>query len=277
MEKYIKGRYRVADCETFNDVFREAQYLRSIGCIVDETYWDRRDCGEAYVDFRVRESRFPTVYKVIQSCATFEADINDYIKQDFVIDGFIYVENKEFHSLLDKHENDFSDGFEKRIPINFFFDKKNNVDSNHLIKEILSNFKTYNPIGYNIMIVDGVTYISLLFTIDYMELQYDTFKKIGDYSLSYNNYLIKSYGLYGQCRPNHKTFDLCNFDYEFTRRLVDKILKKEDISYKRTLLRNPRTTLQVPYNDYIKNGILERTIRDNDGYYYEFNRFSLKN
>ena len=276
MEKFVKGIYRVADCEHFGDVYSDAQYLRSLGCVVEETYWDRKDCGEAYVKFKVREYRFPYVYKIIHSSASFDADINDYIKPDFFMDNFIKLSKDEFSSLLKNVTNDFGDGFEKRIPILLFFDKKENMDSESIIKEILSNFKTYKPLGYNVKIVDGTTYIDLLFTVDYMELQNDIFKKIGDSCLSsLKNSIIKNHGLYGECKPYHEAFNMCHWDYELTRRLIDKILKKESITYSCRRLANPTRFVEIPYSDYMTDGKLRDSVTDRNGYEYEFYRFSL--
>lgn len=276
MEKFIKGTYYVTDCEHFNDVYSDAKYLRSLGCVVEDTCWDRKDCGEAYIKFRVSESRFPYIYKIIHSSASFDADINDYIKNDFFMDNFIKLSKNEFSSLLKNVTNDFGYGFEKRIPILLFFDKKENVDSESLIKEILSNFKTYKPLGYNVKIVDGTTYIDLLFTVDYMELQNDTFKKIGDSCLSsLKSSIIKNHGLYGQCKPHHETFNMCNWDYELTRRLIDKVLKRENIIYSCRRLANPIRFIEIPYDDYMTDGKLKDSVTDWNGNEYEFYRSSL--
>lgn len=270
--KFINGEYNVTDCESHGDVFRESEYLRSIGCDICETYWDGVDCGEAYVRFKIKEKDFPRIYNTIHSTTSFDADINDYVKEECVVDGFPQLNHDDLISAYRKLSENFNDGFEKMIPIYLFFDKKPNVDSNSVINEILSNFKEYKPIGCNKRINDGTTYISLLFTIDFNELQYDTFSKIGYSCFSSEKGIIKKYKLYGECRPIHKTFDLC-LDFELTRRLIKRIINKENISYKSKSIFNDKKHIEVNYEKYIIDGKFQKEIKDSKGNQYEFNRF----
>ena len=273
--KYINGEYKVTDCECNGDLFRESDYLRSIGCDICETYWDGIDCGEAYIRFKIKENDFPRIYRTIHSTTSFDADINDYIKQKFELDGFPQLKHDELISISRKLSNNFNYGFEKMIPIYLFFDERKNVDSKSVINEILSNFNEYKPIGCNKLISDGTTYISLLFTIDFNELQYDTFSKIGDSCFSAIKCIIKNHGLYGKCCPTHKTFELCR-DYETTRILIQRIMNKDNITYKRKSFLNDNKTIEADYSKYMIDGKFQEEIKDSKGNKYEFDRYSIK-
>lgn len=276
MEEIIKGIYRVADCEHHGDMDSSASYLRSIGCNVIDSHWDGEDCGDAYIRFTFKSSKFKAIYDEIGCSATFSRNINDYIKFDDKIKGFERLSLHDFNSMKKNLLCDYKDGFEKRIPILLFFDKKDNINPNDIINEILSNFKEYESVGYKIEMVDGVTYFTFLFTIDYMELQYNVFKKIGDYCLSHKNSIIKRHGLYGECRPCHNIFDICNFDYELTRRLIQKILNKENIIYSRCTSFNQVPYMEVPYKDYMVNGEIKKYIKGFNGNTYSLDKHYIK-
>lgn len=53
-EKPVKFRYNVVDCEHFGDMHsaedKVTRYIAPFGGKVTETYWDGRDCGEAYIE-----------------------------------------------------------------------------------------------------------------------------------------------------------------------------------------------------------------------------------
>ena len=73
--KNITGIYHVADCEHWCDMDSAKSFIRSLGCVITDSYWDGRDCGEAWVEFSFPECRYVAIYNKLGSSAGYSADI----------------------------------------------------------------------------------------------------------------------------------------------------------------------------------------------------------
>ena len=63
--KKITGRYRVADCEHWGDMENAKNWISSLGCIITDSHWDGRDCGEAWIEFWFYDNRFVSLYRLV--------------------------------------------------------------------------------------------------------------------------------------------------------------------------------------------------------------------
>lgn len=76
--KTIHCSYPIADCEHSGDI-RNAEYeVRKLGGKNMHSYWDGRDCGEAYVEFELDESQVLGVWKRSDK-VRYEERLKDYI------------------------------------------------------------------------------------------------------------------------------------------------------------------------------------------------------
>ena len=69
--KNITGKYHVADCEHCGDMDCARSMIAGLGCIITDSYWDGRDCGEAWVEFSFPECRFVAIYNKLGSSAVY--------------------------------------------------------------------------------------------------------------------------------------------------------------------------------------------------------------
>lgn len=253
--KVINGQYNVCDCEHYGDIERCVSYLSSIkGIKVTGQYWDKKDCGEAYVSFQINSDNFVSVYKKLcGDIVSFDTDINDYLKvcdSELSLSSLKYMSHSEFYKKYHRMENDITEGFEKRIPICLFFGDKCGYDKFNVvefIKEVISRIgEGTEIICYNTDIVDGSNYYNFLITTDISNMISERFKSIGDYCLGNKDFsMIKRNGLYGECRCIHVLFGSY---YDEFRNNVQKVINKENMVYKNYYRPDKELTFDEYYN-----------------------------
>lgn len=141
--KTIKGIYYVADCEHNGDIQWAINYLRNKFNIhsIGETYWDGRDCGEAYVEFTIPESRFVELYYKLN--ARWEnARISDYVKTNNTT-GLPELNSQEYS---EKRKEMMLSNDDYRAGLEICFDTIDNVTDD--VNVILDNLKEI--IGANV-------------------------------------------------------------------------------------------------------------------------------
>lgn len=234
--KNITGIYHVADCEHWCDMDSAKSFIRSLGCVITDSYWDGRDCGEAWVEFSFPECRYVAIYNKLGSSAGYSADINDYIKVSDIA-GYSRVSYKELYELRNKMAEDYSAGFEERLPLWLFFevDKWHN-NPEEIISKVLSFFiEPVEVLGYNSKVVDGNKFYDVLIKSSYRNLTKGIMSNgIGDYCLGHRGWL-HSQGIYGECQCVHKTFNPsvsgC-WEYELLHRVIECVKKGAPLEYR---------------------------------------------
>lgn len=270
--KNITGRYRVADCEHSGDMESAKSFIRSLGCIITDSYWDGCDCGEAWVEFSFPECRFIAIYDKLGSFASYSADINDYVKLDGIT-GYSRISYDKLYELRDKMSGDYSIGFEERLPLWLFF----KVDSYHgeisdIISKVLSFFiEPVEVLGYNLKIVDGSEYCDVLIKASYRNLTSGIMEYgIGDYCLG-NRGWLDSVGIYGECRCVHKTFNNFTMEgYELLHRVIECMKKGLPLEYRnQDSYYHPRDMV-VNSDLYLSSdGSFIPVMKDGDGFSYK--------
>lgn len=236
MAKMISGTYNVADCEHRGDIVQVECLLRSNGCEVINSYWDGKDCGCAYVRFCCKECDFPILYKKFGSSATFDADINDYVK-GCGIQGYKRYTSNELMKLKKQMDNDLSSGFENRLAFLLWFEVKERpfLTTDDIISECLKYLTDYEVIGYDTHIVDGCEYIDLLIKTTYKNLTDAAIGRngIGDYCLGDYGWL-KRHHIYGECSCDHILLNRTSMGYEYAylQRVMQKIICRESLQYR---------------------------------------------
>lgn len=256
MKKVIYGKYRVTDCEHRGDIVSAENYLRALGCKVISSYWDGRDCGEAYVCFTCTGIQFPSIYTEFCCQATFDADINDYIRgyYECVPGKYRYMKKDEFNSLKDNMCNDFSSGFMYRLPLHLFFQREVDFNFEEVIDKCLSYIPGSHVIGYYKDIVDGEAYYNVLISTSYKNLTAERMREgIGDFCLGSHGWL-RVHGFYGECRCVHEfvnTHTMCN--YEYIQHIIGLINEKKPLffhlSTERYNIRNKEITCDEYMDD----------------------------
>ena len=72
--KEISGKYKVIDCEHIGDIRSDEGYLIRNGCKIISRYWDRTDCGEAYIEFTCPENKYQELASKFGSLAQWETN-----------------------------------------------------------------------------------------------------------------------------------------------------------------------------------------------------------
>ena len=281
MAKMISGTYNVADCEHRGDIAQIECLLRSNGCEVINSYWDGKDCGCAYVEFRCNECDFPILYKKFGSSATFDADINDYVN-GCGIKGYKRYTSNELMKLKKQMDNDLSSGFENRLAFLLWFEVKERpfLTTDDIISECLKYLTDYEVIGYDTHIVDGCEYIDLLIKTTYKNLTDVAIGKngIGDYCLSDYGWL-KRHHIYGECSCNHIFLNRMSMGYEYAylQKVMQMIICRENLQYRGGSCYHSKD-IEVSANEYFNsNGdFLKQIIKGGITYSLKDPRFWVK-
>lgn len=234
--KNITGKYHVADCEHNGDMESAKSFIRSLGCIISDSYWDGRDCGEAWVEFSFPENRFVAIYnKLLGYSVYYNADINDYINEP---DSLPYkrIKGNELLAWKNKMAEDCESGFEERLPLWLFFEINGYCQYTpaEIISKVLSFFEEpVEVLGYDIHIVDGNKFCDVLLKSSYRNLSCKTMQYgIGDYCLGDRGFL-DSIHVYGECRCVHKWINTSRLrDYEYLHRVINCMKSGLPIEYR---------------------------------------------
>lgn len=261
-QKMINGKYRVCDCEHFGDIERSANFLRGLNCVISETFWDRRDCGDAWIEFTVPECHFLKVYHSTLGSCEFNVDVNDYIKIDWKTDKL--VSRDKFNELEKNMRCDVSEGFEKRLPLLLWFEESKHTPD-EVIEKVLSLLGNgIQIIAAYVSITDGTTYYRVLLTSPIENVTKDKMESIGDYCLGCRGWL-KSNRIYGECKCVHI---LMEYDYDLLKACITSLLNKNGLVYGGKYIKDKT----YPYDEIVENGILKDSIFDSDIYEFRYIR-----
>ena len=234
MAKKIQGKYYVADCEHYGDMQRAKIYLRELSCIIIESYWDGRDCGDAWIRFSFDESRFKEMYEKLHDSAMFNADINDYLPSK-VMDGYTKMNARELEELHKQMCQDTSRGFLDRMPLRLFFEVKENSNPKEITDKCLSFLKhPYKVLGYYFKVTDGCNYCTILMSSSYKNLSEHTIGDggIGDFCLG-NSGWLNHHHIYGECSCHHKLYDTMFLGgYGYFHRVVKRMMERKTLEYR---------------------------------------------
>jgi hypothetical protein len=263
----IKGRYFVSDIEHNGDLNRAKSYVSSLGCVVTNTYWDGVENGIAYVDFTFTDHQFARIYKeLIGSEVRFSKDINDYL--DFGDETL--VSSKELSRLVSSLENDFHEGFEKKIPLELFFETRG-IDKDKFLHDVMLTLgDTASIVAKSVQVVDGHQSMDVLITMDYKEITYQKLEEIGQYCLgNHDGSLIKEYDTYGEIRVKSVLGRRVSFnsqeEVEQFKWRVYSVMNKLNLTYKTTnlyLRDNSDKYKEYTYEQYMDNFKLRDWIED---------------
>lgn len=233
--KKITGRYRVADCEHWGDMESAKNWISSLGCFITDSHWDGRDCGEAWIEFWFYDNRFVSLYNKIGCSASFSADINDYLSTPDKL-PYTLMKSRELFELKNKMAEDYSAGFEERLPLWFFFEISEycRYSISEIISKVLSYFKEpVDILGYNIHMTDGNKFCDILIKSSYRNLTHEIMQfGIGDYCLG-NRGWLNSNKIYGECQCVHKLINTNKLrGYESIHRVINCIKSGLPIEYR---------------------------------------------
>lgn len=281
MAKIINGSYNVADCEHRGDIERVECLLRKNRCEVVNSYWDGRDCGEAYVRFRCNESDFPALYRMFGNSASFDADINDYV-QGCGVQGYKRYTSKELLNMKKQMDNDLSAGFENRLAFYLWFEVKDRpfLTTDEIVSGCLKYLTDYEVIGYDTHIVDGCEYMDLLIKTTYRNLTDAAIGRngIGDYCLGDYGW-IKRHNIYGECSCNHVLLNRLNmgYGYDYLQRVMQMILNRESLEYRGGSYYHPKD-IKVSADEYLdaEGTFLNKITKDGITYSLKDPRYWVK-
>lgn len=235
--KKIKGTYNITDCEHWGDVERAKSYINSLGCTIIDCYWDGRDQGIAWVEFWCYDNQFVDLYNKIGHSTYFSADINDYVSASEGLDlSYPLMKKSELSALKARMAEDYSDGFEERLPLWFLFELTDNCHYSvqEIISKVLSYFKeNVEILGYSVNIVDGNKFCDVLIKSSYRNLTPEIMKYgIGDNCLSNRGWLKENH-IYGMCSCVHELINTHSLrEYDYIHRFVGCIKNSLPIEYR---------------------------------------------
>lgn len=165
MEK-IKGRYNIPDCEHWGDVQNSIDFIKELGCEVIEHYWNRQDCGEAWIEFYCWPEFVKRAYK--SSSFSFECDIKKYINlREQAINEFkkryTIIDSEEYENVRNELISNVGDGFMYQIPIELIF-KMGNYGVYNTPSTRIETFMCHigNKVKINSIKIENDTYSVLL-------------------------------------------------------------------------------------------------------------------
>lgn len=249
-KEIIVGIYCVADCEHRGDIIREINYLRNVhhGIRIINSFWDGRDCGEAYIEFSFQSCYFAEIYNKID--AKYNVDINDYLPINKEINGLLsnvtILNKKDFQSLCKKYERQFDD---QKITLHLFFEESADISNDKIINKAIETFgkETTNILAYSKHKTDRNNFVEVLFQTLITNISKDKLHDFGDYCLGSHGWL-KNNHIYGEIKINSVLKDGCRYN-DFVG-LIKKISNKEPLEYKSGSYYRTKI-INVDYENYI--------------------------
>lgn len=237
-EKRIKGTYSVADCETLHDIDRAKDYLSRInGIRVISSYWDGRDCGTAYIKFDVAESQFANAYSKLCCSASFDEDINNYVKFDYkAFSAFLsedtIVGKRNLRPLVKRLSEDLKMGFYDNLPIRLFFEERecNKVSNIEIVQAAMKALGKAKLIGFYSEIVDGSMFHTFYFKANYKDIDMKKIKAFGNYCLGNSGTYLGNNRIYGELAIEHTAYRMFN-DFEYFCRFIKHIEYRLPLTY----------------------------------------------
>lgn len=253
MSKMIKGRKYITDCENYGDIEREENWLRNInGIRILNRYWDRRDCGTAYIEFEFPCELFVCIYERVD--ADFDEDINNYlVVHKNNVKSYPILSIDEYNKLHDNFCKSFTND---KITVSLFFEQNEKFSDEAIIdKAILAIGKMGTTIeGVMYKVVDRCKYVHVLFNTNYQGINKKRLSSFGDYCLSGKGWLHDNH-IYGELKVNtifHKNYE----------KYWDAIKNKKPLLYSDGSYYSPK--IEIPYNEYMDGNIIRTEIMHNN-------------
>lgn len=247
----------MTDCEHYGDINRAIHLLSSLNCDVNSFFWDKKDCGESYVDFSFLEKQFVKIYQRLGSEAKYDADINQYLSFEEL--PFTRHNHISLSQVERELRNDLSCGFYNRLPLRLFFCcdtlKYKNLTPFDVVTQCLSYLEDVTIIGYYFDVVDGSTYCNVLMKSSYRNLTAKRIQDgIGDYCLGHNGWMAKN-KIYGECTCTHSFLNKGNFwYYDYLQYFVECLKEKKSLIYKEDKYYNAREIVLTHKQYFDKRG-----------------------
>lgn len=267
--KIINGIYKIYDCEHEGDIEREKNFLLShfsSKITIKKVFWDKKDCGEAYIEFSFQDKYFIEIYNNIQ--AEYDTDINNYL--DFSKYSYNNIPIISRVDFLKKRYN-FRYLFDsKYITFHLFFSINKNTEIKNVINEAINSLGKKTTIeAYSVNQLDTKTFIDVLFKTSIKTINFKKVYEFGDFCLGGNNesYLRKNH-IYGSLTLN--SILKGGLSYDKFKELYNKIYNKEPILYTNKDY-YCKKIIEVNYNDYMINNIIQERISKDNKVYYIYN------
>ncbi len=232
MEKIIIGEYHITDCEHIGDIHREINFLKNVhnSIKIINSYWDKKDCGEAYITFSFNSKYFAEIYDKID--ARYNEDINDYIvvKQetnDVFANAKLYKYND--YKVIYNHYRCFFD--DTKITLELFFEETSIISNAEIVSKAINvlGVKTTIILGYTKYKVDDSNYVRVLLQTLIENVSHEKLKAFGDYCLGKRGWLHDNH-IYGEIRINSILKDYCKYNDFVT--LIKTIADKKPLKFK---------------------------------------------
>ena len=254
----IHGIYHIPDCENRGDIHRAIAMLLDTHpkIRIVNHYWDKHDCGEAYVAFAFPSQYFVEIYNKVD--ADYNADINNYIsiekENSNIFANAKICKPKEFSYLCNKHKCLFD---AQNITLTLFFQESKKLSNEAIVKKAIYVLGLGTKIvAYEKSMTDGYRYVTVLLQTPIVNVSFEKLHSFGDYCLGRHGWL-KENNIYGEIRVNSILKDYCKYN-DFVG-LIQKIANKEPLLYTNKAYYYPKV-IEVQYDTYINkdNSIKER-------------------
>lgn len=260
----IIGKYKICDCEHAGDILAAKSFLKSVSTDIniDNVYWDRKDCGDAYIIFSFSDKNFIEIYNKIN--AVYNADINDYI--DYSKESFKNISPSQYNTFKEKLKKNkllFDNNF---ISVSLFFEQTKKFTNETIINKALSVLGKNAVIDcFTIRKCGEETFVFVLFKVPNKNINSKRLETFGNYCLGNKGWLKKN-NIYGELNVNSVLYNKEN-DGKFLFDLINKISKHEKLIYQ-TKNYYYKKEIEVDFNDYFKNELISETIQKDGEIYY---------
>ena len=275
-EKTIIGRFNIPDCEHRGDIEwgRNVVTNRLGGKVmITREYWDKRDCGTAYIEFCFPLSKLAAVDKEIGQDTSFcyvNININDYIQMggsESLCGCNNKVSAKELRELCKRC--DYSKGFEKRIAVKLFFQHGHITPEDVTEKALEALGKSARILGYSCSRVDGNLFTDVVFSVNVNDIDGKKFEGFGDYCLGHRGWLSQNH-IYGEMSIQHEVKQSL-MTYDRFKDIIKSVAAKKDIIF----MTRSCDKISLPYEEYMQDGHVKSSV-ERDGKEYFINVYGKK-
>lgn len=196
--KLIKGIYKIYDCENNGDIISAKNELikadKNIHIV--NTYWDRMDCGNAYIEFTIPENKALEVHNKLDVHFT-DMKIENFIELKIPL----YMKNLKLYSIKEYRQkiDDLSTLIDDRyVYLNLFFNKTDAIRGDEVIAKAAETLNNSAHIqGCAISINDRDIYIHVLFKAKIKDVNIDKLKAFGNLCIGCHGWLHDNH-IYGE-------------------------------------------------------------------------------
>lgn len=266
MSKIIKGKYYIADCEHRGDITRECEYLKEIqGIKILDTYWDGKDCGEAYIIFEFSSDIFKNVYNKLPN-AFYNEDINNYVTVTQTLNEGKQIKYNDYNKKVKELYLKF---LQDKVAITLFFEITPKINIYDIIVKAKKSISKYNDVvidSYATNITDGNKFIHVLFLVPIESFDINGLRDFGTCCIANHGSWLGINRIYGQLTINSILVD----KHFSLRDLYEKINNKADMLYYYKAHYYAKIELKTfSYKEYMdENNNIKKTINfDNKEYH----------